>query len=74
MISPETVRQAAVARLDDQSLLAKVAVQDQDCYVRQAAVARLDDQALLAKVAVQDQDYDVRRAAVARLESLQKTP
>ena len=36
------VRQAAVARVDDQSLLARVAVEDAYCYVRRAAVARVE--------------------------------
>jgi len=61
------VRQVAVAKLTDQALLAKVAVEDKDPDVRIAAVAKLTDQALLAKLAVKDRAPDVRKAAVAKL-------
>ncbi|MDI6451706.1 hypothetical protein [Anaerobaca lacustris] len=61
------VRQAAVRRVTNQALLAKVAVEDEDGNVRGAAVAKLTDQALLAKVAVGDKDGNVRGAAVERL-------
>lgn len=52
-----------------QSLLAKIAVQDEDDTVRRAAVQKLADQALLAKIAVEDKDDSVRRAAEERLTS-----
>lgn len=45
-----SLRRSAVKHVEDQSLLAKIAVEDEDGDVRQAAVEKLDDQALLANV------------------------
>ena len=60
-------RVAAVEKLTDQTLLAKIAVEDKHRWVRVAAVERLTDQTLLAKIAVEDKDWAVRKATVERL-------
>jgi hypothetical protein len=62
-----SVRTAAVERLTDQAVLAKVAIGDKDEYVRRAAVERLTDQAVLAKVAIEDKDENVRETAVRKI-------
>ena len=62
------VRQAAVARVGDQALLARVAAGDTNPGIRRAAVERVEDQALLARVAAEDADPDVRWAAVERVD------
>lgn len=59
--------QAAVEKLTDQALLAKIAVKEENPDVRQAAVYKLTDQSLLAKIAVQDNNQYVRSAAVINL-------
>ena len=59
--------QAAVEKLTDQALLAKIAVNEENSLVRMAAVYKLTDQALLAKIAVGDNDQYVRSAAVEHL-------
>lgn len=46
-------RWEAVTHTSDQSVLAKVAMEDNESYVRYAAVEKLTDQTLLAKVAVE---------------------
>jgi hypothetical protein len=56
---------AAVAKLTDQGLLAKVAVEGHDDRVRISAVQKLSDQALLAKVAKEASDPYVRRVALS---------
>ena len=56
-----------VRGLTDQTLLAKIAVEDKDPGVRSAAVGELTDQALLAKFAVEDKKVYVRLAAVEKL-------
>jgi hypothetical protein len=58
---------AAVEKLTDQALLAKIAVKEENPDVRQAAVYKLTDQALLAKIAVEDNNQYVRSAAVINL-------
>jgi len=60
------VRAAAVTRLWDQALLAKVAVEGHP-YDREDAVGKLNDQALLADIAVRDTEERVQEAAVERL-------
>ena len=60
-------RGAAVKLLADQSVLAKIAVEDTDARVRSAATYRLTDQSLLAKIAVEDKDPGVRSAASSKL-------
>ena len=58
---------AAVEKLTDQALLAKIAVEDTNADVRYLAVKKLTDQAVLAKIAVKDREPYVRRAAVQNL-------
>lgn len=65
--SDNKVRLAAVRRLTDQSLLAKVAQGDGECSVRLAAVERLSDQVVLMKIIKGDDFCTVRNAAVQRL-------
>ena len=62
-----SVRLAAVERLADQTLLAKIATSDGHERVRQAAVKRLADQAVLAKIAASDEDHNVREVALRML-------
>jgi hypothetical protein len=61
------VREAAVAKLTDQALLAQIAQTDSSGVVRDTAVEKLEDQALLAQVAKTDSDAEVRVRAVTRL-------
>jgi hypothetical protein len=56
-----------VEKLADQTLLAKIAVDDKDQDIRKAAVEKLTDQPLLAKIAIDDKDQDIRKAAVRKL-------
>jgi hypothetical protein len=58
------VRLAAVQKLTDQSLLEKVAFEDQDEQVREAAVARITDQVILARLATQHTNAMIRMQAV----------
>lgn len=51
----------------DQTLLAKLTVEDKDSGVRKEAVSKLTDQTLLAKVAVKDESFHVREAAISKL-------
>jgi hypothetical protein len=60
-------REAAVDRLTDEALLAKVALNTNNYTVQVAAAGKLTDQALLSKVAVEAHDEGVRVAAVKRL-------
>jgi hypothetical protein len=59
--------EAAVRKLTDQALLAKVAVEATDADARAVAVGELTDQAVLAKIAVEDKDWYVRKVAVGKL-------
>ena len=61
-------RQRAVAAVQDQAVLAKIATADAASVVRRSAVNRLTDQTLAAKIALEDWDREVRLAAVARLD------
>jgi hypothetical protein len=61
------IRIAAVEKLTDQSLLAKVVFEDQDELVREAAVLRLTDQVILAKIATEHKVGEVQFTAIARL-------
>ncbi|MGO9093761.1 MAG: hypothetical protein ACLQGV_00920 [Bryobacteraceae bacterium] len=58
---------AAIRKLTDQALLAKIALESQYASARQAAVLKLTDQSLLVKIALQDQQANVRQAAVDSL-------
>src|SRR5665213_3869891 len=60
-------RAAAVLRLTDQSLLARVAMEDAVYYVRLNAVRELNDQSTLARIAAEDKDKYVQRAAFLKL-------
>lgn len=66
------VRQAAVRNLTDQSLLAKIALEDEVQSVRESAIGKLTDQALLARIAVEDKQYEVRYTAKQRLAEIRK--
>jgi hypothetical protein len=61
------LRQAAVANLTDQAVLAKVAVEDKVRDVRLAAVKKLTDQELLARVALEAGDSDTRQSASGKV-------
>jgi hypothetical protein len=60
----------AVRKLDDQALLARIAVSDPSQSIREAAIWRLEDQALLERIARNDPAWSVRRAAEDRLKDL----
>jgi hypothetical protein len=57
--------------LTDQTVLARIAIQDPDWLVRLAAVNNLTDQAVLAKVAAEDIEARVRRVARQKITSKQ---
>jgi hypothetical protein len=59
--------QAAVAKLTDQALLAKVASEAKDYGVRLEAIQRLTDQTLLTKIALEHQDSYLRASAIKKL-------
>jgi hypothetical protein len=63
----QQVRLAAVQKLNDQTVLAKIAMEDTDDSVRITAVDKLTDQAILEKIALESNDYLVRRSAVDKL-------
>jgi len=57
----------AVAKLNDQTLIAEIAKSDRSDTMRFAATGRLQDQGLLAELAKNDNSHDVRGMAVSRL-------
>jgi hypothetical protein len=57
----------AVNALTDQTLLAKIAVEEKDQVARVIAVQKLTDQALLAIIAVEDKVFSIRMIAVGKL-------
>jgi ankyrin repeat protein len=61
------VRLAAVTKLTNQTVLVKIALEDESSFVREAAVRKLTDQAVLAKIVVEDKNTSVRLQAVAKL-------
>ena len=61
------VRLAAVEKLTDEAMLAKVALEDESWDVRRTSIEKLTDQALLAKVAVEATDWTVRKIAITKL-------
>ena len=65
-MAPTSVR-AAVEKLTDQLLLAKIAVDDSDANVRSTAVGRLTDPALMAKVSAANSGSTVEEADVGKL-------
>ena len=66
------VRLKAVDKLDDQQLLAQIAMTDKSPRVRKAAVAKVDEQEMLFAIALDGKEIDARIAAVERIESQQK--
>jgi len=60
-------RIAAVRNLTDQTVLERIAMEDEDAGVRHNAVVKLTNQALLAKIVLQDDCGDIRHAAVERI-------
>ena len=56
-----------ITRIQDQSKLAEIAVQDNDMNARRTAVARLNDQSLLERIAVEDKDAEVRITALSKI-------
>ncbi len=69
--NPE-VRLKAVSRLDDQKLLAEIAMGDLSPRVRMAAVSKVNDQDLLVDIAVNGKELDARLSAVERINSQEK--
>jgi hypothetical protein len=63
----EMARIAAVEKLTDQGLLAKISVKDKSAVVRKAAVERMTDQTALTTVAMEDKDRPLRKVAAERL-------
>lgn len=64
--SPQ-VRGAAVARIDDQAVLARIARNDASSGVRKAAVERLLSDEDLRRVVMEDRELSVRQAALTRV-------
>ena len=58
------LRAEAVGKVTDQTVLAKVAMEDEHNLVRRTAVENLTDPLLLAKIAVEDEHYLTRETAV----------
>ena len=61
------VREKAVDRLTDQTLLYRIATEDTYTLIREKAVDRLTDQTLLCRIAITDEDESVRISATANL-------
>lgn len=60
-------RRAAVSRLEDQQVLADVALEDEDELIRMAAISRLESEDALIAVMLTDQDDRVVIAAIEKL-------
>ena len=60
-------RYAAVQKLTDQDMLAKIVSEDQDMNVRKAAISRLTDQRLLAKIVIENYYNDIYKAAFDKI-------
>ncbi len=58
---------AAVGRLKDQSLLAKIAVENQDPSVRKEAAGKITDQTRLTEVALATKDFAVSEEAIKKI-------
>jgi hypothetical protein len=65
-VIPE-LRFAAVRKITDQTLLAKIAIEDKTRNVRIAAFKELSDQALLAQIAVDIKEKNIRLVAVGKV-------
>ncbi len=63
------VRLEAVKKIDDQSLLETIALQDEDVSVRLEAVKKIDAQPVLEKIALQDEEPSVRLEAVKKIDA-----
>ncbi|MBN1997323.1 leucine-rich repeat domain-containing protein [candidate division KSB1 bacterium] len=61
------VHSAIFDRLNDQTMLSKIAMEDADAWNRRNATKKLTDQTVLEKIAVEDKDLDVRFTAVSKL-------
>ena len=61
------VRSAAVRKLTDQTLLAKIAVSDQAPEVRCAAAEKLEDQTLLTDIIISESNREVRQTGIRKL-------
>jgi hypothetical protein len=61
------VRSAAVARLKDQSVLARVAHDDRQANVRSTAVLQLAPGAALNELALHSTERELRRLAISRV-------
>ena len=64
------VRKSAVAEIDNQTLLAMFAFEDEELDVRVAAIAKLTDQAALARIAADENHPYDRVAAIEELTDL----
>ena len=62
------VREEAVRKVEDQSVLSEIALHDTSHWVREAAVKRLTEQGTLVKIAQTDPDHWVREVAVKKVE------
>ena len=60
-------RLAAIKKLKDQNILARLALNGSAAWVRKSAVERLTDQNVLAQVVLNDKDVGVRGRAVGKL-------
>jgi hypothetical protein len=61
------VRIAAAANLNDQKILAKIAIESGDSDARETAVTKLSDQNLLARIAINEKEHSVGQTAVEKL-------
>jgi len=66
------VRLKAVAKIEDERILAELAMADTSPRVRMAAVVKVYSQELLVKIALDGREIDARVAAVERIESQEK--
>jgi len=60
-------RKAAVAKLDNQAIIAKIALRDRDELVRRAAVKRLTAPLVISQIALADSNSVVRALAVMQI-------
>lgn len=65
--SDESIRLAALTKLDDPELLGRLALQEQDVSVCASIVDRLTDPAVLSQLASEREDDQVGRKAAAQL-------
>jgi hypothetical protein len=61
------IRIKAIAKLEDDSILKQMAMQDENIWVREAAVRKMADPALIFEVARNSPDESTRKAAVKKL-------